>query len=96
MDEFNNRMDKQRQVLELINSNYKGKEELFGLSKKAIDRWLQENRITSDNKISIILFDISDKLFFLATKSQEQISEEYKNKSIEINELQNQLLNILV
>ena len=96
MDEFNNRMDKQRQVLELVNSKHKGKEELFGLSNKAIERWLHVNEISSDAKISTILFDISKKLFFLATKSQEQITEEYKNKSLEIEELRSQLIKVLV
>ncbi len=95
MDEFNNRMDKQRQVLELVNSKHNGKEELYGLSKKAIERWLQLNGISFDDNVVTILFNISDKLFFLATKSQEQITEEYKNKSLEINELLNQLLIVL-
>lgn len=96
MDEFVNRMDKQRQVLGIINTKYKCKEELCGLSKKAIERWLHVNSIAPDNDVSIILFKISEKLFFLACKSQEQITDGYKMLSSEIAVLQNELSEVLV
>ncbi len=87
MDEFNNRMDAQRNVLEAINSKGNNKEELCGLSKKAIERWIVSNQINSESEICKILFSISEKLFFLANKSQEQISEEYRLVSSEISGL---------
>jgi len=87
MDEFNNRMEAQRNVLEVINRQLDKKEELCGLSKKAIERWIVANQINSESEICKILYTISEKLFFLANKSQEQISEEYRMVSSEISEL---------
>lgn len=91
MEEFNNRMNAQRLVLEIINRNRSNKEELCGLSKKAIERWIGVNRLNPKSDLCKILFKISEKLFFLATKSQEQVSEEYKLLSYEIAQLQNDL-----
>ncbi len=96
MDEFVNRMDKQRKILKVVNTKINNKEELCGLSKKAIERWIQVNGITSDSNISNILFKLSEKLFFLACKSQEQISDDYKNISSEISVLYNELSEVLV
>lgn len=91
MDEFNNRMDAQRNILEIVNRQVEHKEELCGLSKKAIERWIAANQVNSEGEVSRILFNISDKLFFLANKSQEQISEEYKLASSEISKLKRDL-----
>ena len=91
MDEFNNRMDAQRNVLEVVNRKGGNKEELCGLSKKAIERWTVANRLSPKDEISKILFKISEKLSFLAHKSQEQISEEYGSISSEISNLKNDL-----
>ena len=63
MDEFNNRMDAQRKVLEVVNQRNGNKEELCGLSKKAIERWIIANRLNPKDEISKILFKISEKLF---------------------------------
>jgi len=87
MDEFNNRMDAQRNILNVINSQIDKKEELCGLSKKAIERWIVANQINSESAVCKILYLISEKLFFLANKSQEQISEEYRIVSSEISRL---------
>ena len=87
MDEFNNRMDAQRNVLKVINRQVDKKEELCGLSKKAIERWIVANQINSQSEVCQILYSISEKLFFLANKSQEQISEEYRLVSSEISRL---------
>jgi len=87
MDEFNNRMDAQRKILEVVNQRDGNKEELCGLSKKAIERWIVANRLSPKDEISKILFKISEKLFFLAHKSQEQVSEEYRLISSEISKL---------
>lgn len=84
MNEFNNRIAAQRQVLKLVNRNKWEKEELFGLSSKAIERWSSVNRIDPESRLVALVRNASGKLFFLANKSQEQISEEYKMASREI------------
>jgi len=91
MEEFNNRMDAQRDVLKVINRKRSNKEELCGISEKAIERWIAVNRLDPESDICRILFKISEMLFFLATKSQEQVSEKYKLLSYEIAQLQHDL-----
>jgi hypothetical protein len=90
MHEFNNRINTQREVLKIVNSNL-FKEDLFGLSRKSIERWANSNSILPDNDKCALLYKIADKLFFLATKSQEQISNEYKSLSNDVNQLINSL-----
>lgn len=84
MNEFNNRISAQRQILQLVNRKKRGKEELFGLSNKTIERWISVNRVDPESRLVQLLKTASEKLFFLANKSQEQISEEYKMISREI------------
>ncbi len=95
-DEFLNRMDKQREVLESVNKKVIINEELFGLSRKAIERWTNVNNIEINSRIVSVLLNISDKLNFLACKSQEQISDEYILLSKEISSLHQDLNRILV
>ncbi len=95
MNEFINRMDAQRSVLNTINNELTLKEELCGLSQNSINRWLNTNDIDSKSEIGGILYGISSKLYFLANKSQEQITEEYKNISDEIVSLQKKLIKII-
>lgn len=93
MNEFNNRIDMQRRVIKIVNScNFK--HQISGLSRNSIERWVNENNIL-DEKKSNILKEISSKLFFLGTKSQEQITDDYKNKSIEVSELISELENVI-
>lgn len=77
MDEFVSRMETQRYVLNLVNSNFDGREELFGLSKNAIFRWAIANEISATSHLVQSLEKISSELFFMATRSQESISNEY-------------------
>jgi hypothetical protein len=84
MNEFKNRMAAQRQILELINGNRQQREELFGLSNKAIERWVAGNAIDTNSNLVALITTASGKLFFLANKSQEQISEDYQTASREI------------
>ena len=91
MEEFNKRMDAQRNILAVINKNSGNKEDLCGLSRKAIERWITANHLKIEGDICQILFKISEKLFFLANKSQEQITEEYRLVSDEILELKHNL-----
>ncbi|WP_052593392.1 hypothetical protein [Aureispira sp. CCB-QB1] len=84
MFEFNNRISAQREIIQLINGTTQLKTSIFGLSSKAIQRWTIENQLDSSSELVKIITEISGKLFFLANKSQEQISESYKNLSVEI------------
>ncbi len=85
--EFTNRMDIQRQVLKIVNSLAHSDEELLGLSDGAITRWAKSGRRTQDDSVVCLLRQISDKIAFLATKSQEQISESYKRTISEVPDL---------
>lgn len=87
MSEFNNRIAAQRAILHTVNQGDSFTEELFGLSRKAIDRWILANHIDSDSRLVRLINEASGKLFFLANKSQEQVSEEYKAVSTEIEHL---------
>lgn len=91
MSEFRNRMDSQREVLGIVNRSSNWKEELFGLSGSAISRWLHVNKLSNDSRVAVLLRQISEKLFFLATKSQEQVTEDYKALSKDFGILANDL-----
>lgn len=78
MDEFVSRMDTQRHVLNLINRKAAYAEKLFGLSSSAIERWTVANRIEPTSDIVRLLRRVSSELFFMATRSQEPVSEEYE------------------
>jgi predicted transcriptional regulator len=82
--EFNNRIAAQRAILRVINRKSWSSEQLFGLSSKAIDRWVSVNHIESGSELVKLIRDVSAKLFFLANKSQEQVSDEYTAVRAEI------------
>ena len=82
--EFNNRIAAQRAILRVVNRKPWGSEPLFGLSSKAIDRWVSVNRIEPNSRLVKLVKDVSAKLFFLANKSQEQVSDEYTAVRVEI------------
>lgn len=84
MNEFSNRIAAQRHVLQLVNQIKWEKESLFGLSSKAIERWVAVNLVNPESRLVQLVKMSAGKLFFLANKSQEQISEEYKIISSEI------------
>jgi hypothetical protein len=84
MSEFNDRMAVQRRIVKAVNAKRWGPENLFGLSSKAIERWLSANMIDNSSPIAGLLTDASARLFFLAAKSQEQISEEYQLITAEV------------
>lgn len=84
MSEFVNRISAQRMILQLVNQGVSTSEELFGLSKKAIERWVLKNHLEPNSSMVSLVFRASEKLFFLANKSQEQISDEYKTIEAEI------------
>jgi hypothetical protein len=82
--EFNNRIAAQRAILRVINRKPWSGEQLFGLSSKAIDRWVSANRFEPSSRLVKLIRDVSAKLFFLANKSQEQVSDEYIAVRVEI------------
>ncbi|MBI4782426.1 MAG: hypothetical protein HY785_14080 [Oscillatoriophycideae cyanobacterium NC_groundwater_1537_Pr4_S-0.65um_50_18] len=84
MSEFNNRIAAQRHILQIVNCKRWRKEELLGLSSKAIDRWISVNQLDPEAQLAKLIRTASEKLFFLANKSQDQISEDYKLISKEI------------
>lgn len=87
MSEFNNRVEAQRKSLRVINRFDLNEEPLFSLTEKAIDRWITINQIDGKESFVILIKEVSKKLFFLANKSQEQITEDYKIISREVSEL---------
>ena len=86
MAEFNNRIAAQRDILQVVNGRTQT-EELFSLSSKAIDRWIAANQINPESDLAQLIRNSSGKLFFLANKSQEQITEEYELVSGELSVL---------
>lgn len=86
MSEFNNRIAAQRDILVCINGK-NWKEELFGLSSGAIERWINVNGINSNSVLVTLVKKSAEKLFFLSNKSQEQITEDYKTLSSEVSVL---------
>lgn len=87
MDEFLNRITAQRKVINIVNKEAKLTFPLVGLSVKSMERWQLENSISNDSELIKLLYLISSKLFFLANKSQEQITNEYKLLSQSVSEL---------
>ncbi len=90
MSEFNNRIAAQRDVLHRVNT-VDWQEELFGLSSGAIDRWVTANRLEPASDLVNLVRQAADKLFFLANKSQEQITNDYKMMSREVSALTEQI-----
>lgn len=90
MNEFNTRIAAQRRILEVINSQ-NWQEELFSLASKAIDRWVVMNGIDGKSSIALLVRELGAKLFFLANRSQEQITEDYRLISTELRSLTTQL-----
>lgn len=86
MTEFNNRIAAQRDILRIVNSA-RWREELYGISSGALNRWMLVNSIEADSKLAALLFEAASKLFFLANKSQEQVTDEYKLRSNEVSNL---------
>lgn len=86
MREFNNRIDAQREILSIVNG-HGWNEELYGLSSGAIDRWARVNGVDPSSALSQAVYESASKLFFLANKSQEQVTDEYRLLSAEVYDL---------
>ncbi len=87
MDEFLNRITAQRRVINIINKHEQFIFPLVGLSAKSIERWKKENLLSDNSQLLQLVYLIASKLFFLANKSQEQITNEYRLLSKTVNEL---------
>jgi hypothetical protein len=81
MSEFNNRISAQRDALKIVNGSGLFVEPLLSLTEKAIERWSRNNKVDAHDSIITLLKSMSGTLFFLANKSQEQITEDYKDLS---------------
>lgn len=95
MSEFNNRIAAQREILLGVNSR-DWKEELFGLSSGAIDRWINVNRLEVDSSLVKLIRQAAAKLFFLSNKSQEQVTEDYRLLSGEVSALTGQIFRTVI
>lgn len=91
MSEFMNRINTQRQIIKMINSTISKAEPLLSISKSAITRWSNNHNISLDSDLAKLLLQASDKLFFLANKSQEQVTNEYMYLSQEVALIINQI-----
>jgi hypothetical protein len=78
MSEFNNRIGAQRDALKIVNGAELFAESLLSLTEKAINRWSINNKVDAHDSIIALLKSMSGTLFFLANKSQEQVTEDYK------------------
>lgn len=86
MSEFNNRIQAQRSALKIINGSGKFSEPLLSLTDKAIDRWSRNNGIKETELLVVLLTKLSKSLFFLANKSQEQMTEDYKDLTQQVDQ----------
>lgn len=84
MSDFSNRIDAQRSILRIVNRRVSQVEELSGLSSKAISRWMLANQIDTNSRLATLIRDAGQALFFLANKSQEQVTDEYQHRSQEV------------
>ena len=81
MSDFNNRIIAQRDALKVVNGSELFVEPLLSLTEKAIDRWSRNNKVDAQDSIISLLKSMSGTLFFLANKSQEQVTEDYRDLS---------------
>lgn len=77
MSEFSNRMNAQRAILTSINGVTWDGEPLFGLSSKAIGRWVATNALDPQMELVQLIRSVATELFFLGNFSEEQVTEEY-------------------
>lgn len=91
MSEFRNRIESQRQAVKIVNSFKIYDEPLYSLTEKSINRWVLVNQIDPNAAHVNLVIQASKKLFFLANKSQEQITEDYKKLSKNVENILEQI-----
>ena len=94
MTEFNNRIAAQRDILLAVNGA-RWREELYGMSSGALDRWVRANSLDRSSRLVSLLLEAAGKLFFLANKSQEQVTAEYRLRSAEVSGLAEEIRVVL-
>lgn len=94
MSDFKNRIDVQRAVLQAVNERV-WMENLFGLSGAALDRWEKENPEARGGAVALKLRALASALRFLANKSQEQITEDYRTRSLDVDTMLRDLRELL-
>ncbi|HDI3323465.1 TPA: hypothetical protein PMD23_003663, partial [Vibrio cholerae] len=77
----------QREAVKIVNGFNLYDEPLFSLTEKSITRWVSVNQIDPNSEHVNLLIQTSKRLFFLANKSQEQITDDYKKLSKDVEEL---------
>ncbi|PKG59145.1 hypothetical protein [Shewanella sp. GutDb-MelDb] len=87
MSEFRNRIESQREAVKIVNSFNLYNEPLFSLTEKSINRWVSVNTINPADIHVDLIYQASKKLFFLANKSQGQITDDYQLLSKEVTRL---------
>ena len=93
--EFNNRMAAQRRLLRTVNKSDCWRETLAGISVDAIERFARVNLLSASDDVVQILRSAAKIMQCLATKSQEQLTDDYANVVREVDELQHKLETIL-
>ena len=96
MSEFSNRIDSQRKILRTVNKVQWQGEPLLSLSQRAISRFTKVNQLAENCDIVRLLTQVSEKLYFLANKSQEQVTEEYRTLASEVMIIHNNIREILI
>jgi hypothetical protein len=95
MNDFINRVDAQRTVLNLVNAHTRKGEALFGLSEKALRRWELSNGLDAGHPLSVALREVSVALQALANMSEETVTEEYQGRSAQVFRLTERVGDIL-
>ena len=90
MSEFGDRMKAQRNLLQVVNATA-WREELFGLSSQAIDRWADRNGMDQESELLTLLRSASEHLSFLANRSQMQVSDDYRWVSQDVRTLKGEI-----
>ncbi len=92
MNEFANRIDTQRLILKSVNTIDWPSEPLLSLTNKSIQRWVNKNKLDHKSNLVYLITNASKKLFFLANKSQEQITMEYSELSKEVSNIHKNII----
>ena len=77
MGEFSSRIESQRQILKAVNSRPWAREQLFALSRSAIQRWASVNNIDTSSHLARLLSSASAQIFVMANHSEDQIAGAY-------------------
>ena len=83
-------MGAQRKLLQVVNAR-PWQEDLFGLSSQAIKRWMDTNSVSPSSEVVAVLRAASERLSFLANRSQMQVSEDYRRAARDVQALTDQV-----